>query len=60
MPLSPAEKRLRASIAGLSGWANTVDRSARGCHAHQGLIAKFEREADPKNQLPPDERRKGG
>ncbi len=49
--LSPAEKRLRASIAGLTGWANTADRSARGRHAQDGLFQKFLLAVDPDEQL---------
>ncbi len=45
MASTPAERQLYASIAGLTGWANTVDRAARGRHGQNGLIAKFEREA---------------
>jgi hypothetical protein len=44
MSLTPAERRLRSSIAGLSGWANTTDRAARGRAGHDGLMRKFERE----------------
>jgi hypothetical protein len=47
--LSPAERRLQASIAGLTGWANTTDRSARGRQGQSGLMAKFEREARAAN-----------
>jgi hypothetical protein len=55
--LSPAEIRLNKSIAALTGWANTVDRSARGRHMQAGLFAKFLREADPNNELPEHVRR---
>jgi hypothetical protein len=49
--LSPAEKHLRASIAGLTSWANTSDRSARGRHAQEGLFQKFLLAVDPDQQL---------
>ena len=58
MPLSPSERRLRAQKAGLTGWANTVDRSARGRHANAGLLAKYERQADPDGTMDPRERAK--
>jgi hypothetical protein len=54
--LSPAERSRQASIAGLTGWANTVDRSARGRAGYNGLLAKFAREADPEGTLTPAER----
>jgi hypothetical protein len=41
MPYSPAERRLRASVAGTQGWINTVDRAARGRHGQKGLYAKY-------------------
>ena len=46
MPLSPSERRLRASAAGLTGWANTAERSKRAAHAGRGLYEKFYRETD--------------
>ncbi len=47
MPLSPSERKLRASIAGQTGWANTVDRSTRAAHASRGNYEKFYRATDP-------------
>jgi hypothetical protein len=41
MPATPAERRLRASAAAAAGWANTVDRAARGRHGQKGLFAKY-------------------
>jgi hypothetical protein len=46
---SPDERKRIASIAGLTGWANTIDRSARGRNGHNGLVAKFERQAREAN-----------
>jgi hypothetical protein len=57
MPITPAERRLRASIAGSQGWINTVDRAARGRHGQQGLFAKYLREV-PDAITNPAERRK--
>ena len=45
--LSPTERSLRAGQAGLTGWANTADRSARNRHAGRGLYEKFYRATDP-------------
>ena len=39
-----SERHLKASIAALTGWENTVDRSARARKAQDGLNARFERE----------------
>lgn len=36
-----AERRLRASIAAHTSWANTEDRAARTAPARRGLDAKF-------------------
>jgi hypothetical protein len=41
MPVTPAERRLIASAAAAQGWANTVDRAARGRHGQKGLFAKY-------------------
>jgi hypothetical protein len=56
--LTPSERKLRASIAGLTGWANTKDRKARAKHASNGLYEKFLRTVDPDNTLPENERAK--
>jgi hypothetical protein len=45
--VSAAERQLRASIAGLTGWANTKDRSARGRHMQAGIWEKCLREVNP-------------
>jgi hypothetical protein len=54
--LSPSERKLRASIAGQTGWANTADRSARARHAGQGIWRKYYAATDP--SLPDDVRAK--
>jgi hypothetical protein len=56
VPVSPEVARLRASIAAHVQWANEGDRTARTAAARAGLIARFERQADPQGVLPPDER----
>ena len=47
---SPDERKLAASIAAHTSWANTVNRTERTAPARAGLEAKFLREAggDPK------------
>lgn len=52
MPLSPTERKLRAAIAGSTGWANTPNRSERARHAGRGNWEKFYRNIDP--TLPED------
>lgn len=47
-------KRIAAEIS----WARTYDRSARTLPAREAFLKRFEREVDPDNKLPPDERRR--
>ena len=49
MSLTPAETRLRASIAAHTSWANTSDRTARTANARAALDQKFldQAEGDP-------------
>ena len=56
MPLSDSERKLRASIAGRTGWLNTPDPSARAAHAGRGNWEKHYRATDP--GLPEDQRAK--
>lgn len=56
MPLTPAERKLRAQIAAHTSWANTEDRSARTAAGTAALLSKFEREVDPDGTLDPAER----
>lgn len=58
MPLTPEQRRLRASVAAHVQWASEPDRSARTKAARDGLLAKYEREVDPDGKLPPEERRR--
>jgi hypothetical protein len=53
MPLSPAERKLRASIAAHSLHAKGGTNTEPGLKA---LLAKFEREVDPDGKLDPAER----
>ena len=54
--LSPAERRLRASLASHASWAKTDDRSARTAAARRKFDERFEREVDPEGVLSPAER----
>ena len=54
--LSPSERQMRASLAGLTGWANTANRSARAAHAGRGNWQKCYDATDP--GLPDDVRAK--
>jgi hypothetical protein len=47
-------KRIAAEIS----WARTYDRSARTRPAREAFLKRFEREVDPDNKLPADERRR--
>jgi len=47
MALTPSERKLRASIAGLTAWANTDDRQARAAHASRGNWQKCYDATDP-------------
>lgn len=53
--MTPAERRLRASAAGLTRWANETDRAGAIRPLREGFIRKLEREIDPDGSLPPDE-----
>lgn len=55
MPLSPAERWLRAQIAANTRWSRE-DPTTNALRAQAGLLAKFEREVDPDATLPPVER----
>jgi len=54
--MTTAERRLRSQIGAHESWARTTDRPARTLPARLALQAKFEREADPNNELTPAER----
>lgn len=45
--LSESQRKLRASLAGQTGWGNTIDRAARGRNAQRGLREKFYHQTDP-------------
>lgn len=56
--LTPGERSLRASIAANVGWSECKDRSARTRPGRAAFLARFEKEVDPSNELPPEERAK--
>lgn len=58
MPLTPGERVLRARLAAHASHAATANPSARAAKGAAGLLAKFEREIDPDNQLTPEDRRR--
>jgi hypothetical protein len=58
MTLTPAERRLRSKKGAHDNWARCENRSARTLPARLALMAKFERQVDPDNQLLPAERAK--
>lgn len=55
MALTPAQRTLRARIAANARWSRE-DPSPVGPRGQAGLLARFEREADPEGTLPPQER----
>lgn len=53
MPLTPAERTIRAQIAAEESWVQTEDRSARTANARKAFLEKFENQVDPDCQLSP-------
>jgi hypothetical protein len=51
-----AAASLLGRIGAHSKWANTPDRSAATAAARRAFLDRFEREVDPNNTLPADER----
>lgn len=58
LPLTPAERSQRASIASHTSWSRTEDRTARTAGARRASDARFEKLVDPDGTLSPDERAK--
>ncbi len=54
--VTPEERRLIASLAAHTQWANCTDRTARTAKARQAAEDRFERQVDPDGVLDPDER----
>jgi len=53
--LTPAEKKLRASGAAHTGWANTEDRTKRTQPGRDAFRESFKDKIDPERKLPPSE-----
>jgi hypothetical protein len=53
--LTPEQKRLRAQIAANTRWSRE-DPALNAARGQAGLMARFEREVDPNNELDPAER----
>lgn len=56
--LTPSERKLRASLAAHTSWANTEDRTARTAAGRRAMLDKFEQQVDPDGTLDPVERAK--
>lgn len=56
MPMSQAERVLRARCAAHARWAKEDDRKAATAGAREGFLARFLREVDPEGVLDPAER----
>jgi hypothetical protein len=50
------DRMLAAQIAAHASWAVTPDREVRTRPARAAFLARFERQVDPDNLLPPEER----
>lgn len=55
--LSPGQRTQRASIAALTRWSRE-DPAAGAVRGQAGLLAKFERQVDPRGELTPTERQR--
>lgn len=50
------QNSLRARLAAYTRWAKTPDATSATAPARRAFNARFEREVDPDNKLPPDVR----
>lgn len=57
MTYTPKQRRMRAQRAAHIRWSRE-DPTANVLRAQAGLLARFEREVDPNNELAPAERRR--
>lgn len=55
-PLTPEQRKLRASIAAYAMWSREADPAARTAGARKAFLDRFEREVDPNGELEPAER----
>ena len=56
MSLTPAQRAMRARLAGSTSWANTTDREARMKPVQEGRQRRWEKMVDPDGVLPTEER----
>lgn len=56
--MTPEQRRLSATAAVHSSWANTKDRTARTAPGTKAFMDRFERQVDPDGALSPVERAK--
>ncbi len=58
--LTPAERKLRASLAAHTRWANTptAERRRQADRGHAALLEKFAEQVDPDRKLSPEDREK--
>jgi hypothetical protein len=52
-PLTPEQRKTRASLASLTRWSREEDRTAATAPALAGFFSKFEKQVDPDNKLDP-------
>lgn len=55
-PLTPAQRKMRASAASLTRWAGEPDRAKATRPALDGFLARFEDQVDPNRELDPETR----
>jgi hypothetical protein len=53
---APSDRSRICQIAALTRWAKEPDRAAATAPGTDAFMAKFEREVDPENELPPEVR----
>ncbi|MER7278332.1 hypothetical protein ABT369_28225 [Dactylosporangium sp. NPDC000244] len=51
--MTPAQRKMRASLAAHTRWAREADRKEAMRPALEGMLARFEREVDPDGVLEP-------
>ena len=54
--MTPEQRRLRAKIAASTRWSHPMARADQADAARSAIFARLEREVDPADELPPDER----
>lgn len=54
--MTPEQRHLRAKIAANARWSRYMAREDQADAARGAMLARLERQGDPKGELPPDER----